>query len=401
MTVSIEPSTASGSVQAPPSKSAAHRLLICAGLSSLDSMIHGIPYCDDILATVDCLDALGCGIELADDSAYVRGGMLASAPDGAVLNCRDSASTLRFLLPAALLSGSQIRFTGSKRLMSRPVYVYADVFLRTGARFDVQDDSITVKGKLRAGKYNVYGGISSQFISGLCMALPVLSGRSLVDVDPPFVSVPYVDMTLKIMAMFSVRAHRCGTRIKTEGSQGYTAGAYNVEGDWSAASVLDALNLFGGNVDITGLDPDSPQGDKIYKQHFSRIKKEIPVLDLSDCPDIGPVCMAAAAAFNGAVFTGTDRLRFKESDRCRAMEEELRKFGVYCETGGNRFAVKPYGFKRPNAPLYGHNDHRIVMALSVLATVTGGTITGAEVINKSFPGFFHVLRSLGVTVREQ
>ena len=186
--------------------------------------------------------------------------------------------------------------------------------------------------------------------------------------------------------------------ILVPGNQHPKGRSVTVEGDYSNAAFLEVLNLFGGDVQVTGLSPDSLQGDRIYQEYFPRLKEDAPVLDIRDCPDLGPVLFAAAAVRGGGSFTGTERLRIKESDRLACMQKELAKFGIQTEIGDNTFTVLPGTLKAPAERLYGHNDHRIVMALSSLLTLTGGEIEGAEAVRKSWPDYFTVLQNLGIEV---
>lgn len=395
MTATILPSTARGTVPAPPSKSMAHRLLICAGLCDGESVVRGVADSQDVLATIDCLRALGASVTKTGDCVRVRG--VRGGAENAVLPCRECGSTLRFFVPLALLRGTPVTLTGSRTLLSRPLSVYETLCREQGLLFEKSAESLTVCGKLRAGRYAVPGNVSSQFISGLLFALPLLGEDSVIEILPPVESEPYIRMTLQALRTFGVSAHMQGTRISIGGGQRYLPRDVQVEGDFSNAAFLDALNLLGGDVHVTGLDQDSLQGDKIYRRYFERIGAGTPTLDLSDCPDLGPVCMALAAAKHGARFTGTRRLRAKESDRCSSMAAELLKFGVRCDVREDEMTVFASAPQKPQQ-LSGHNDHRIVMALSLLLTVTGGSIEEAEAVSKSFPDFFSVLQSLGIEV---
>ena len=397
MTAIIRPSKAHGTAAAPPSKSMAHRLLICAGLSDGESVVRGVADSQDMLATIDCLRALGTCVEKTGDTVCLRG-IRGDTPAG-VLGCRECGSTLRFFVPIALLRDTPVTLTGSRTLLSRPLGVYESLCRDQGLSFELSPQSLTVCGAIRAGRFTVAGNISSQFISGLLFALPLLDADSVIDILPPVESEPYIRMTLSALERFGVSAQMLRNHICVRGGQKYLPQDVRVEGDWSNAAFLDALNLLGGNVQVTGLSDESLQGDKVYRQYFDLLRRGSPVLDLSDCPDLGPVCMATAAALHGAKFTGTRRLREKESDRCACMAEELGKFGVRCVTGEDEMTVLPSALHAPFGTLSGHNDHRIVMALSLLLTVTGGEIECAEAVRKSYPDFFAVLQSLGIEVQ--
>ena len=394
MRVTLEPGALRGTVAAPPSKSMAHRMLICAALAEGESTVRPIEQSEDILATSDGLRALGAGIREDGDALRVTGCRPESAGNG-VIPCRESGSTLRFMLPLCLLGGKEMRLTGCERLMSRPLDVYETLCRERGFRLEKKADGITVQGKLTPGEYTVRGDLSSQFITGLLYALSLLEGDSKIRILPPIESEPYLKMTLEAMEASGVRIERDGNTLRIPGGQAYRNGEKTVEGDWSNAAFFEALREAGHDIRVTGLREDSLQGDKICREYFRRIRGGNAGVDVTDCPDLAPVLMAFAAMNGGALLTGTRRLQFKESDRGAVMAEELAKFGVTAEIGENEIRI---GGKTPEAPreiLQGHNDHRIVMALAVLCTRTGGTIEGAEAVRKSFPGFWDSLRSLG------
>lgn len=282
--------------------------------------------------------------------------------------------------------------------MVRPFSVYQNICLERGLVFCLEKNTLTVQGPLLSGEFTVPGNISSQFISGLLFALPLLTGDSTIRIIPPVESESYIRMTLAVLSHFGVEAVLDNHTIHVRGGQKYLSRDMTVEGDWSNAAFFLALNVLDGQVDVAGLNPESLQGDRTCLRHFAALKGGMPTIDLSDCPDLGPVAMALSAALHGAEFTGIRRLRMKESDRCAAMASELAKFGVRAEISENTMTIFPSKIKPPTEPLWGHNDHRIVMALAVLATVTGATIGGAEAVDKSLPDFFARLKQLGIEV---
>lgn len=401
MTVTVHRGRAEGMLAAPPSKSAAHRLLICAGLSRGDSIIRGVSASQDILATIDCLQALGAECRLSGGTVHVRGADILHTGTDAILRCRESGSTMRFFIPIALACGRSVRLEGSRTLLSRPMDVYADICRQRGLTFEQTQESITVKGPLSAGEFKIRGDISSQFISGLLFALPILGADSVIDIIPPMESRLYADMTAEALAQFGVKVRRPAEyRLEIPGNQTYLSRDLTVEGDYSNAAFFYALNSLGSDIDITGLDPDSLQPDKVCVKLFEELDKPLPQIDIRECPDLGPILMAAAAAKHGAVFTGTKRLRIKESDRARAMADELEKFGAKVQVGQDRVQVRAEAFHRPDTALDGHNDHRVVMSLAVLLTLTGGAIKGAQAVSKSFPDFFDKLNGLGIRTEQ-
>ena len=394
----ICPGTARGTVQAPPSKSMAHRQLICAGLAEGESVVRGVDRSEDILATADCLSALGASLAWDGASVRVRGCDPRTAPP-AVLRCRESGSTLRFMIPLCLLSGSSMRLEGSETLLSRPLSVYEDLCRDQGLVLRRTDGGLLAEGRLTPGGYDVPGGISSQFITGLLFALPLLPGDSRIRLIPPVESRSYLSLTLQALRDAGVAVSRADEyTLLVPGDAAYRPQDAEVEGDYSNAAFFEAFNCTGGRVTVTGLRTDSLQGDRVCLDYLPRLAAETPALDLTDCPDLAPVLFAAAALCRGAVFTGTRRLRFKESDRGAAMAQELAKFGIPLILEENRITVPAARLRAPSEPLDSHNDHRIAMALSLLCSRTGGEIRGAEAVRKSFPDYWSRLQSLGIDV---
>ena len=401
MNLRIHKAVLKGAVNAPPSKSMAHRLLIAAALSRGTSVIRGISDCDDVKATVKCLEALGVKIQKSDSAITVSGVDVTAITPQSTLDCNESGSTLRFLLPIALLSGKNTLFYGADGLMRRPMDVYENMCRDKGYSYNADGSSIAVRGPLTAGEYEVIGNVSSQFISGLIFALPLANGDSKINIIPPIESRAYIDMTIEALEAFGVKVRWLDDNtIFIKGNQKYSPTDVTVEGDYSGSAFIDALSAFGNDVSVEGLNPNSVQGDRAYKSLFDMLKKGVPTIHLGNCPDLGPILFAVAAAKHGGVFTGTRRLKIKESDRCAAMAEELSKFGVSVSVYDDKVVVYPIKLQAPSAALNGHNDHRIVMALSILLTLTGVEIDGAEAVNKSYPAFFDDLKSIGAVIEE-
>lgn len=400
MKVTFKSCKPQGTVSAPPSKSMAHRLILCSALSDGESTVGNISLSEDIEATLRCIKALGAKYEVCGDTLKITGTDVSLSQPQTALDCGESGSTLRFFVPLSWVSGNRFEFTGAKSLMNRPQSEYEAICKKQGVRFKLGDDYILTKGKMKGGSFIVSGSVSSQFISGLLFALPLLEGDSEIMILPPVESKPYIDMTIDTLKLFGVTVERESlTEIKIKGSQRYASGDFSVEGDYSNAAFFDALNLLGGDVKVTGLDENSRQGDKVYREIFKLINDGTPEIELSDCPDLGPVSFALAAAKNGAVFTGIRRLRLKESDRISAMARELEKFGVKCDIDEDKAVVHAETLHAPTQELESHNDHRVAMALSVLLCHTGGTLNSAQAVNKSMPDFFQRLSSLGVQIQ--
>ena len=400
MTLNIVPSRLSGKVTAPPSKSMAHRLLICAGLSQGESRIDNIAYSEDILATLSCLEAMGAKIKKDGDIVTVVG-TLPMRAESCLYPCRESGSTLRFFVPLAMLSESVSQFTGYGRLMERPMGVYENIAKEKGIAYEHTANGISVGGTLTAGRFILPGDVSSQFVSGLLFALPLCDGNSEIELTGSIESRSYIDMTLDAMAAFGVEASwKSENILLVKGNQRYVATDLTVEGDWSNAAFLDAFNLLGGDVTVTGLLENSKQGDKIYKDYFSLLRQGTPTLDIKNCPDLAPILMTLAVLCNGCKLTGSRRLKIKESDRGAVMAEELSKFGAKITVDENEIIIDKAKLYTPKDDLYCHNDHRVVMSLAVLASVYGGRLAGTDAVKKSFPDFFDRVKALGMEVKK-
>lgn len=396
MNVTVFPSFLEGSVQAPPSKSACHRLLLGAGLARGQSLIRNVSYSQDILATLDVLEALGAKIEKEEDRVRITG-IDGRIPAGGRLCCRESGSTLRFGIPLCLLSDGVFELTGADRLMARPLNVYQSICREQGLLWEQTGNTLKVQGPLTGSVFTVCGNVSSQFITGLLFALPLCPRDSRICITPPLESESYIEMTLQALATFGIRIHRPDRlTLEIPGRQRYLAVDATVEGDHSNGAFLQGLTLLGHRVEVTGLEDTSLQGDRIFREYFDELKNGAPTLSLADCPDLGPVLMALAAALNGATLTDTRRLKIKESDRGAAMAQELEKMGVRLQVEENQIRIPPSTLKAPQVPLSSHNDHRIAMSLTLLLTLVGGTIENAGAVSKSYPHFFTDLQSLNL-----
>ena len=395
MKVIIKPSIANGEITAPPSKSYAHRLLICSALAKGVSTINGVINSKDMEATLDCIKSLGASYSKENDTVIVNS-------ENSIKNeisefyCNESGSTLRFFIPIALAFGGINKFYGTEKLLSRGLDVYYDICKSQGIKVTNELDSVTFEGKLNHGTFNVRGDISSQFISGLLFALPLLNGDSVINITTALESAGYIDITLDTLKTFGIEINRDGNTFFVKGNQKYQPQSVTAEGDMSNAAFLDAFNILGGNVSVIGCNFNTYQADKVYLQHMQSIKNSTPEIDLSNCPDLAPVLFALASSQNGATFIGTKRLKIKESDRAEAMALELKKFGIDVNVYENYVVVNKGEIKKPTEALYGHNDHRIVMSLAILSSICGGEIEGCEAVSKSYPSFFEDIKSLGI-----
>ncbi|MBR5307234.1 MAG: 3-phosphoshikimate 1-carboxyvinyltransferase [Clostridia bacterium] len=400
MIAKISPSKISGCVKAPPSKSMAHRYIICASLAEGKSRIDNIAYSEDIKATLDCMEALGAKIHRGEGYVEIDGTDTLKATPKTILGVRESGSTLRFMIPIALLSGNKTEFCGSTRLFERPLGVYEAIAKENGFEFEKCENGLSVCGRLNGGKYYINDNKSSQFITGLLLALPLLDDDSEIILESFPESKPYIDMTMEAMRDFGVRAEFDGERVfRIFGNQKYTARNITVEGDCSNAAFFEALNIVGGEASVSGIRKDTLQGDAIYLDYFKKIKEGNPVLDISDCPDLAPILLALLAECGGGRLVGTRRLRFKESDRGEVMKKELSKFGAKIICLENQITVENTKLHTPTERISSNSDHRVVMACAVLMTKYGGEIDGCEDCAKSMPEFFERMAEVGMDVR--
>ena len=420
MDAKIHVSRLGGTATVPPSKSAAHRAVLCAALAEGTSHITNIEYSKDIRATLGAAAQLGAKITEEAHSVTIKGHGTAGGFVTVTrpVFCNESGSTLRFMIPLFSLTAQKVRFTGAGRLFDRPQAIYQMLFERQGLQFEQTPEGITIFGRLRPGGFTLPGDVSSQFISGLLFALPLLSGNSTLHLIPPVESRSYIDMTRAVQAAFGVHSRWLDeTTLLLPGGQQYRPCDYNVEGDYSQAAFPAVLGAVCGGVTITGLAPDTLQGDAAILDIlrrcgavFTRTAEGISFekaplhgvdIDLADCPDLGPVLMVLGLLCEGTtVIRNAQRLRLKESDRIAAMEAELRAVGGLVESEGGTITVQGCADRlhAPAGVLHGHNDHRVVMSLAVLAAAAALplTVDDAEAIQKSWPGFFADAAPLGV-----
>ena len=407
----------SGNITIPPSKALAHRAIICACLAPGRSVISNIDYSVDIRATIEGMRHLGASIKEDKDTLFIDG-IETFQYDGDVVNCHESGSTLRFFLPLFSLTGKRATFSGSKRLIERPQNVYEMLFQEQGIDFVRTYPNIIIDGRLKPGELTLKGNVSSQFITGLLFALPLLEADSKIHIEPPFESRSYVDLTIQMLKRFQIIVeYEDAYTLAIKGNQQYQPTDVLVEGDYSQLVFWASLGVLNHSVETHGLDLHSLQGDKKTIDIFQSMNAGIKVLDdgyqfcpgtlngtvidLNDCPDLGPMLFALATQANGkTTFQNAGRLRIKESDRIEAMETELKKLGCSISSTFGTVTITGPVKLQGNVTLHGHNDHRIVMALSILATIADEPITidDAQAISKSYPGFFKDLASCGIFI---
>jgi 3-phosphoshikimate 1-carboxyvinyltransferase len=376
MDIIISPGKLRGVLQAIPSKSQAHRLLICAALAKQPTAIVCPQTNADIEATAECLNALGACIQRNTDGYRVT--PISAVPEKAVLNCRESGSTLRFLLPVAGALGVDATFHLSGRLPQRPLSPLWEEMERMGCLLSrPTEDTVRCTGKLQPGNYSITGNVSSQFISGLHFAISLLPGSSLNIVGSQE-SAPYVDMTLDAIALF----------------ENHPKEEIQVEGDWSNGAFFLTAAALGNDVIVNGLCQNSRQGDRAVTSLLPQLKENC-TIDAKDIPDLVPILAVMAGANKGATFENISRLRLKESDRVASVIALLEKLGAKATATENTLTVHPATYHSCTVDSFG--DHRIAMAAAIAATVATGPITllGAECVCKSYPSFWEEFRKLG------
>ncbi len=411
----VLPSSIKGEIDVPASKSVAHRALICGALSNEPCTILGNLAVGDVLTTISCLTELGVKIDLVDDD--IKNGVVitpSTIKEEATLDVLDSGSTLRFMLCVCAVLGVKAHFTGTKRLAERPIKDLLDVLKSHGITVEGECLPLSISGKLKAGDYQIDGSVSSQYITGLLLALPMLEGASRLIVENKLVSKQYVDVTLDVQKQFGVEIGVDKNVYAIESNQKYHRSSFEVEADWSSACFVAAMGALLGKTQQTKVNFNSTQGDKIIanilesmgagvKRADGLIVKKAKLsainFDATNNPDIVPIlAVLCANAVGVSTILGVDRLIEKESDRLNETLEMLRAFSIECSTDGESMTIKggkPVGTKYASA-----NDHRMAMSATVLAmsAKTPSEIDGVECVKKSYPNFFEDVKRIGGNV---
>lgn len=416
--VRVLPSVFNGEVTLPPSKSDVHRAILCASLARGKSVISPVDMSQDILATIDCAKALGADITVDGSTVYVDGTNLFGSK-AAELNCRESGSTLRFFIPVAAAGGVAATFTGKGRLPQRPIGIYLDCLPKFGVKCTTEGGlPLDISGRLQSGCFEVPGNVSSQFITGLLLALPLTGKDCTIAVTSPLQSVGYINMTIRTMGVFGVKVEATENGYFIKGGQSYKPCRYTCEGDWSQAAFFMAAGALGGRLTLKGLRTDSIQGDMQCLEIFKEFGADVTVtpngitvtggdlkgisIDATQIPDLVPILAVTAAFAKGSTnIYGAERLRIKESDRLNAISTCLNKVGA-------RVTEKPDGLiiegvkNAAGGSVEGYNDHRIVMSMAICAEKSTAPIeiSDKESINKSYPSFFEDYKKVKGKVEE-
>lgn len=411
--VKFSPFVPNGTVNVPPSKSDVHRAIICAAMANGVSRISPVALSNDIKATIGCIKALGADAVLENNVLTVDGTNMYKNKT-ALLDCGESGSTLRFFIPIAAVGNINATFVGKGKLPQRPIGIFTEALPKAGTVCKTEGGlPLEIKGQLKSGIFEIPGNVSSQFITGLLLALPILEGDSEIVLTSPLESVGYIAMTIRTMKQFGVNIQATEKGWHIKGGQSYKTCDYTTDGDWSQAAFFMVLGAVSGKVTVKGVAKDSTQGDKKCAEILARfgakvtqLDNEVTVekgelkaitIDASQIPDLVPVLSVCAAFAEGTTkIINAERLRIKECDRLKATAELLNNLGGKVKELSDGLEItRVSSLKGGN--VNGYNDHRIVMSAAVCAARSDGDITAtfAMSINKSYPDFYIDYNSIG------
>ena len=414
MNVTVKPSKLGGNIKIPPSKSLSHRAIIAAALAEGKSIISNVLYSKDIKATIDSMRALGANIIEHEDSLEIYGSKVKRVKS--LINANESGSTIRFMIPIALVCNEPMEFTGENHLVKRPLDTFFEIFDKQGIKYERGENYLPLKvySGLKSGIFEVRGDISSQFITGLLYALPMLDGDSTIKITTNLESKGYIDLTLDILKMFGIYIeNRSYKEFYVKGNQEFKPCDYTIEGDFSQSAFFLVADALGAEIKLSYMNMDSNQGDKKILNDIEDFKSKIhfedgllysenantkgAVIDFSQSPDLGPALTVLASLSEGkSEFINAGRLRIKECDRITCMKEELEKLGAKIDENPDGMVI--YGVKSLNGGVVdSHNDHRVAMSLAMASLKAKGDIKilNAGCVSKSFPNFWSVFESLG------
>lgn len=408
--ITIKPSRLKGIITPPPSKSLSHRAIICAALcnDNEESIVDNVILSDDMNATIDGMKRLGAEIRITENEnktycLYIKGSK--GTAEHAEVDCKESGSTLRFLIPIALMLADSSTFTGRGKLTERPLGVFYEIFNKKGIKYENDGGRLplTVSGKLKDGSYNMSGKISSQFISGLLFALPLIDGESVIKITDHMESAAYVDLTLEMLKKFNININNINhMEYRIPADSKFKSTSYAVETDFSQAAFYLVAKALGNDVDCMGLNEASLQGDKEIIDIINRYKNEDSneiIIDASQIPDLVPILTVLASLQSGRTtrIINAERLRIKESDRLKAISTEMNKIGADVEELSGGLLIRGKESLKGNAEVSSWNDHRIAMSLAIAATRCEGEIIleDYQAVKKSYPAFWDDYQSLG------
>lgn len=399
--ITIYPSMLQGELIAPPSKSVAHRAIICATVSQGDCLINNVKLSDDIEATINGMKAMGSKIEIIDNKLFVR---RCVRNEEATINCRESGSTMRFLIPLAAAMGMTATFTGEGRLPERTIAIYENILNDKGLFIKSRGGylPLEIKGRLKGGIVELRGDISSQFVSGLLMAAPLMEEGLEIVLTTELQSAPYVDITIDIMKKFGVSVERTDKGYKVPEDSTYESTDYTIEGDFSQASFWLVANALGSDITVKGLNENTVQGDREIIDIINRLREEDDVIiNAMNIPDLVPIiCVLAGLRKGKTTITDADRLRLKESDRLESTAAMLNVLGADYQLGFDGFVIN--GVEQyEGGTINSYNDHRIAMAAAIASTRCRQPvkILDCDSVNKSYPNFYDEFVRLGGKVK--
>jgi len=410
--ITLFPARLEGQLEVPTSKSLTHRALICAALAKGTSTISDVVLSDDIRATLSALEQIGARIEINDDSVDIRGIKSLKAPNEAI-DCNESGSTLRFLIPLLSLTGKEVVFTGKPSLLRRPQSVYEDLFRQDHIVFEHDNDKIVVNGSIKARRYFVDGTVSSQFFTGLMFALPLLNEDSYIHIKGHLESRSYIQLTIQMLEHFGVTVTEIENGYYIPGNQSYEPFDYRVEGDYSQAAFFLVGGILNGNVTVHNLSHESRQGDQAIIDIIKRMKGRLifmedglianksttnaAKIDIADCPDLGPIVALLGSLSKGTTtIVNAGRLRLKESDRIESTVATLQALGANIRSKGDEIIIHGKS-SLTGGTVDSYNDHRIAMMVAIASIVSEQPIVlhRANAVTKSYPHFFDDFRKLG------
>ena len=427
MKVKIKPKKLGGTIPIPPSKSYSHRAIIAAALATSNkdkevSRIDNLKYSVDITTTTEIMENWGANIEIGEDFEIIKGNSGIVNPKDEYTQCNESGSTIRFLIPIGLSSNNKIVFDGKGKLVERPLDSYYKIFDEQGIKYSNNNGwlPLNVDGQLKPGKYEIEGNISSQYITGLLYALPLLNGDSELRINKTLESKGYIDLTLEILEMSGIKVVNNNYKsFFIKGNQKYNPFDYVIEGDYSQVAFWIVAGILGSEIKCLHVKKESLQGDREIIEIVQRMGANVEifddyiivkpsqtygtVIDISQCPDIGPILTVLAALSKGETkIINAERLRIKESDRITSIKTELNKLGANVEEVGDSLVINGVERLTGSAELSAWNDHRIAMSLAIASIKCDGEIVidEAESVKKSYPHFWEDFKKMGGDVEK-
>ncbi|API88219.1 3-phosphoshikimate 1-carboxyvinyltransferase [Marinilactibacillus sp. 15R] len=409
-TLKVIPKKLKGTVTVPPSKSMAHRAVICASLADGRSVISNIQLSDDIKATIEGMRAFGAVILHDGDTLTIDGIGTGITRRSQEINCNESGSTLRFLVPLATLFEGETRFVGKGKLGQRPLEPYQEMFENQSLRYEPAPTELldlTIEGRLKPGVYEMAGDISSQFITGMLLTLPMLDGESVIKMTTHLESKGYIDLTLTVLKEFGIEINHDKEYkfFKIKGNQSYQAQDYKIEGDYSQAAFWLSARTLANEISVEGLNDYSLQGDREIVEILEDLSQQADerVIDGAQVPDIIPVVALVAALSKGKTrLINLDRLRIKESDRLIATQKELAALGARIKVVGADLHIEGVSILKGGQEVWSHKDHRMAMMLAIASTICQEPIIikDTECVKKSYPDFWEVFQNVGGEIHE-